>query len=114
MYLFVLVIQILLAICITILVLLQRSEGGMGGLAGQSANSFLTARQAGDALSRLTKWFFIFFCLATMALKIMTKNANKPQQDSLLSGIASAPKELPQEMPQELPAEVPVEEPQGE
>ena len=64
MYLFVLVIQILLAIGITVLVLLQRSEGGMGGLTGQSANSFLTARQAGNALSRLTKWFFVLFCIS--------------------------------------------------
>lgn len=84
MYLFVLVIQILLAVGLTILVLLQRSEGGMGGLSGQSANSFLTARQAGDALSRLTKYFFVAFCVATLALMIMAKNANQPVQTSLL------------------------------
>jgi len=85
MYLFVLVIQILLAVGITVLVLLQRSEGGMGGLSGQSANSFLTARQAGNALSRLTKWFFVLFCIATIALMIMARNANNPQQVSLLN-----------------------------
>ena len=85
MYLFVLVIQILLAVGITVLVLLQRSEGGMGGLTGQSANSFLTARQAGNALSRLTKWFFVLFCIATIALMIMARNANNPQQVSLLN-----------------------------
>ena len=84
MYLFVLVVQILLAIGLTLLVLLQRSEGGMGGLSGQSANSFLTARQAGDALSKLTKWFFVLFCVTTLALMIMTKNASAPQQVSLL------------------------------
>lgn len=85
MYLFVLVVQILLAVGITVLVLLQRSEGGMGGLTGQSANSFLTARQAGNALSRLTKWFFVLFCVATIALMIMARNANNPQQVSLLN-----------------------------
>ena len=84
MYLFVLVIQILLAAGLTFLVLLQRSEGGMGGLSGQSANSFLTARQAGDALSRLTKLFFVLFCAATIVLMIMAKNDNTPQQVSLL------------------------------
>ena len=84
MYLFVLVIQILLAAGLTFLVLLQRSEGGMGGLSGQSANSFLTARQTGDALSKLTKYFFVAFCVATIALMIMAKNANAPQQVSLL------------------------------
>ena len=85
MYLFVLVIQILLAVGITVLVLLQRSEGGMGGLSGQSANSFLTARQAGNALSRLTKWFFVLFCIATISLMIMARNANNPGQVSLLN-----------------------------
>lgn len=84
MYLFVLVIQILLALGLTILVLLQRSEGGMGGLSGQSANSFLTARQAGDALSRLTKYFFVAFCVVTLALMIMAKKDNQPVQTSLL------------------------------
>lgn len=84
MYLFVLVIQILLALGLTILVLLQRSEGGMGGLSGQSANSFLTARQAGDALSRLTKYFFVAFCVVTLALMVMAKKDNQPAQASLL------------------------------
>lgn len=84
MYLFVLVIQILLALGLTILVLLQRSEGGMGGLSGQSANSFLTARQAGDALSRLTKYFFVAFCVVTLALMVMAKKDNQPAQTSLL------------------------------
>jgi len=85
MYLFILVTQILLAIGITVLVLLQRSEGGMGGLSGQSANSFLTARQAGTALSKLTKYFFVAFCVATIVLMLMAKNANQPQQISLLT-----------------------------
>ena len=85
MYLFILVTQILLAIGITILVLLQSSEGGMGGLSGQSANSFLTARQAGTALSKLTKYFFVAFCVATIVLMLMAKNANQPQQVSLLT-----------------------------
>ena len=84
MYLFILVVQMLLAAGLTILVLLQRSEGGLGGMAGQSANSFLTARQAGNALSRLTKWFFVLFCITTLSLTILTKNASQPQQTPLL------------------------------
>ena len=83
MYSFVLVVHILLALSITILVLLQRSEGGMGGLSGQSANSFLTARQAGNALSKLTKWFFVAFCCTSLILVILAKQANAPQQISL-------------------------------
>lgn len=84
MYTFVLVVQILLAFGITILVLLQRSEGGMGGLTGQSANSFLTARQAGNALSKLTKYFFIAFCAATILLTVMAANDSRKVQPNVL------------------------------
>ena len=84
MYSFILVIHILLALSITILVLLQRSEGGMGGLTGQSANSFLTARQAGNALSKLTKWFFVAFCCTSLILVILAKHANEPKQIQLM------------------------------
>ena len=83
MYLFVLLVHILLALSITILVLLQRNEGGLGGLSGQSASSFLTARQAGNALSKMTKWFFIAFCCTSLILVVMAKRANTPQQVSL-------------------------------
>ena len=87
MYLFILVVQMLLAAGLTILVLLQRSEGGLGGMAGQSASSFLTARQAGNALSRLTKWFFVVFCATTLCLTILTKNSTQQPQVSLLADI---------------------------
>ena len=84
MYLFILLSHILLALSSTSLVLLQRSEGGMGGLSGQSANSFLTARQAGNALSKMTKWFFVAFCCTSLILVVMAKRANTPQQISLI------------------------------
>lgn len=93
MYTFVLVVQILLAISITILVLLQRSEGGLGGMSGQSVNSFLTARQAGNALSRLTKWFFVCFCLITILLIVMTKKADQHTQFSLMPDVPVASQE---------------------
>ena len=49
---FILVVHILLAVGITVLVLLQRSEGGLGGLGGNnSAANFLTSRQTGNLLS---------------------------------------------------------------
>lgn len=84
MYLFLLVVDILLAIGITVLVLLQRSEGGMGGLTGQSANSFLTARQAGNALSKLTKYFFIAFVCTNLALVVLAKKSTQTETVSLV------------------------------
>ena len=92
MYLFLLVLDILLAIGITILVLLQRSEGGMGGLTGQSANSFLTANQAGNALSKLTKYFFIAFCCTSLALVVLAKKSTQVEQVSLMPTTEQAEK----------------------
>ena len=70
---FLLVCNIIVAVIITILVLLQRSEGGMGGLTGQSASSFLTARQTGNMLSTLTMFFFAVFVCINLALVVLSR-----------------------------------------
>ncbi len=73
----ILTIHILLAIGITVLVLMQRSEGGaLGSLGGgQGASALFTGRQAGNMLTRLTSYFFIGFICTSLALVIMAKNA---------------------------------------
>lgn len=81
MYSFILVIHIILACAITCLVLLQRGEGGLGGLGGSnSAANFLTSRQTGTLLSKLTKYFFVAFVCTSLALVIMAKKSvvNEP------------------------------------
>ena len=72
MYSFILVVHILLAAGITVLVLLQRSEGSLGGLGGNnSAANFLTSRQTGNLLSKLTKYFFTaFVCTAVDCVSV--------------------------------------------
>ena len=76
MYSFILAIHILLAVAITCLVLLQRSEGGLGGLGGSnSAANFLTSRQTGTLLSRLTKYFFICFICTSLTLVVMARKS---------------------------------------
>lgn len=80
----ILTIHIILAICITIFVLLQRSEGGaLGSLGGsQSATSMFTGRQAGNFLSRMTVYLFIGFIITSLTLVIM---ANKPDVQETIS-----------------------------
>ena len=71
-----LAIDIILAVFLTILVLLQRSEGGaLGALGGGSGNSLFTGRQAGNMLTRLTWWAFTLFVLVNLALVVMAKKA---------------------------------------
>ncbi len=96
MYSFILVIHIMLAFGITVLVLLQRSEGGLGGLGGNnSAANFLTSRQTGNLLSKLTKYFFTAFVCTSLTLVIMAKNATRPETVSLVPVATETPVETP-------------------
>ena len=81
----ILAIHIMLAVAITILVLMQRSEGGaLGGLGGgQGANSFLTGRQAGNLLTKLTSIFFACFIVTSLSLVLMAKNSSAEQPVNL-------------------------------
>lgn len=97
---FILVVHILLAIGITVLVLLQRSEGGLGGLGGNnSAANFLTSRQTGNLLSKLTKYFFVAFVCTSLTLVIMAKNATRPETVSLIPVTSDQSTEVPVETP---------------
>src|SRR3990167_1010652 len=78
---FVMLIGVLLAINIVVclgligVVLLQRSEGGALGMGGGSS-SFMTARGAGDLLTRITWILFSIFLLISLALTILTGRLN--------------------------------------
>lgn len=82
----ILAIHIMLAIAITILVLLQRSEGGaLGGLGGgQGANGLFTGRQAGNILTKLTGTFFACFLVTSLSLVIMAKGSANAETESIL------------------------------
>ena len=104
MYSFILAIHIMLALGITCLVLLQRGEGGLGGLGGSnSAANFLTSRQTGTLLSKLTKYFFICVICTSLTLVIMAKKANVTQPVDLLPTQQT-------ENPLKAPVENPVQE----
>lgn len=75
-------IGVLLAINIVVclgligVVLLQRSEGGALGMGGGGSGSFMTARGAGDLLTRITWILFSVFLLISLTLTILTGRAN--------------------------------------
>jgi len=88
----ILVIHIILAVFITILVLLQRSEGGaLGGLGGgQGANGLFTGRQAGNILTKMTSILFAGFIVTSLSLVIMAKSA--PTEAPILPPVSSQQK----------------------
>lgn len=67
MFLFLTVIQALVAAALVGVVLMQRSEGGGLGIGG-SPTGMLSARGAADFLTRATKWLAVLFVLLSIAL----------------------------------------------
>ena len=68
----ILVVNVFVCVALIALVLLQQSEGGALGMGGGSPSGFMTARGAGDLLSRST-WIlaFVFFFLS-ISLTVLT------------------------------------------
>ena len=69
---FVLVINIILAIILIAVVLLQRSEGGALGL-GVSQDSFVSSRSASNFLTKATAIIATLFIITSISLTIMAK-----------------------------------------
>ena len=62
-----LTINIILAVLLIIVILLQRSEGGALGL-GVSQDNFTSSRTAGDFLTKFTSILAVFFIVTSIAL----------------------------------------------
>ena len=69
---FVLILNIILAILLIIIVLLQKSEGGALGL-GASQDSYISSRSAGSFLTKTTAIIAALFIITSISLTIMSK-----------------------------------------
>ena len=67
---FILVSNIILAILLVIVVLLQKSEGGALGI-GASQESFITSRSAGNFLTKITAIIATLFIITSVSLTII-------------------------------------------
>ena len=67
---FILVLNIILAILLVIVVLLQKSEGGALGI-GASQDSFMSSRTAGNLLTRATAIIATLFIITSISLTII-------------------------------------------
>ena len=79
------VIQLLVSIGLVVVVLLQKSEGGALGMGGSGGGlgGFMSARGAGDALTRTTAVLAIAFFITSLGLTILALHG-RPQQSSIL------------------------------
>ena len=69
---FILVLNIILAIILVIIILLQKSEGGALGI-GASQESFISSRSAGNLLTKATAIIATLFIITSISLTIMAK-----------------------------------------
>jgi preprotein translocase subunit SecG len=63
-----LAIHLIVAIAMVVAILLQRSEGGALGIGGGGQGGMMTARGAGDLLTKTTKWLAIIFLANSLLL----------------------------------------------
>ena len=69
---FVLLVNIILAVLLIIVVLLQKSEGGALGL-GVSQDSFISSRSASSFLTKTTAIIATLFIITSVTLTVMSK-----------------------------------------
>ena len=69
---FILVLNIILAIILVIIILLQKSEGGALGI-GASQESLISSRSAGNLLTKATAIIATLFIITSISLTIMAQ-----------------------------------------
>ena len=69
---FILILNIILAVLLIVVVLLQKSEGGALGL-GISQDNFISSRSAGSFLTRTTAILAALFIITSISLTIISK-----------------------------------------
>ena len=77
-----LTIEIILAVLLIILILIQKSEGGALGL-GISQDSFMFSRTAGDFFSRSTAVVATLFIICSLSLTIISRQ-DLPSSSSII------------------------------
>ena len=73
-----LVINIILALILVLLVLIQKSEGGALGI-GVSQESYMFSRSTGNFLTKATAFVAMLFILCSLGLTIISRGDLKPQ-----------------------------------
>ncbi len=72
-----LTIHILVCIALIGVILLQRSEGGAFGMGGGGSGNFMTARGAGDLLTRITAVLATLFFVLSLTLTLLAGGARR-------------------------------------
>jgi preprotein translocase subunit SecG len=74
-----LAVHIMLAIALIGVVLLQRSEGGLGGLGGGGMSGFMTTRGSANLLTKTTRWLAGSFMATSLVLAWLAAHDSAPR-----------------------------------
>tara|TARA_B100001996_G_scaffold350204_1_gene309422 strand:- start:14 stop:316 length:303 start_codon:yes stop_codon:yes gene_type:complete len=90
----ILIVNIILAVILVILVLLQKSEGGALGI-GVSQDNFMFSRSAGNFLTKATAIVATLFIICSLTLTILSRSELTPTTsviDKIEENTGDAPK----------------------
>ena len=88
-----LVINIILALILVLLVLIQKSEGGALGI-GVSQESYMFSRSTGNFITKATAFVAMLFIICSLGLTIISRGDLKPQT-SVIDKIEQSSEETP-------------------
>ena len=88
-----LVINVILAVILVIIVLLQKSEGGALGI-GVSQESFMFSRTAGDFMTKATAIIATLFIICSLSLTIISRG-DLETESSVIDKIEQNSEEVP-------------------
>ncbi len=88
-----LVVNVVLAVILVIIVLLQKSEGGALGI-GVSQESFMFSRTAGDFLTKATAVIATLFIICSLSLTIISRG-DLVSDSSVIDKIEQNSEEVP-------------------
>lgn len=107
-----LVIMILISVALTGVVLLQRSEGGALGMGG-GPSGFMTARGAGNLLTKTTWVLATLFFVCALGLTIVGNVSRSSQSIATKESVGALLPTEPQSQPTQSAPAQPAEEPQA-
>ena len=89
-----LILNIILAIILVLLVLMQKSEGGALGI-GVSQENFMFSRTAGNFMTKATAFVAILFIVCSLGLTIISRGDLTPTS-SVLDTVEEESKDTPE------------------
>ena len=89
-----LILNVIIAIVLVLLILLQKSEGGALGI-GVSQDNFMFSRSAGDFMTKATAFVATLFIICSLSLTIISRDDLKPNI-SVIDKIEESSDETPE------------------